>query len=102
MFFSSENKIKRFIHNFNNNNNEKLVYPVRFAEKKTVDLSEGFCYKIMYRRSYITPQVNTFLYLLIYRYINPMVYAGFFNGGVSVRSHCDDINFSDVTAIIMP
>ena len=31
-----------------------------------------------------------------------VAYAGFFNGGVSVTSHRDDVSFSDVTAIIMP
>ena len=32
----------------------------------------------------------------------PLAYAGFFNGGVSVTSHRDDVCFCDVTAIIMP
>ena len=36
---------------YNNNSNEKLVYPLRFIQKKSVYLSKGSYYKIMYRRS---------------------------------------------------
>ena len=35
-------------------------------------------------------------------HLQPVAYAGFFNGGGSVMSHRDDVSFSDVTATIMP